>query len=52
MAELEIQTMKKVIENIPDDYKIQYIDNKDIVHILTDKIEINVSDKTVTLKSD
>ncbi|MBR5503956.1 MAG: hypothetical protein IKV87_05905 [Methanobrevibacter sp.] len=42
MAILTIEVLKKIIENIPDDYTVEY-DNKKTISPIEDKIEIDIT---------
>lgn len=52
MVQLETKTLKQIIEKLPDDFKIEYLDNQGINHLISDVIELNVSEKTLSFKSD
>lgn len=43
---INVEIMKKILENVPDDFEI-YFENTPI----HDKLEINVSDRKLVLKS-
>ena len=49
MAILTIGVLKKLIENMPDDYTVEY-DNEVRIAPIEDKIEIDVSGKRVIFK--
>ena len=49
MAILTIGVLKKLIENMPDDYTVEY-DNEETIAPIEDKIEIDVSGKRVIFK--
>ena len=49
MAILTIEVLKKLIENILDDYTVEYDGEVTIVPI-EDKVEIDVSNKRIILK--
>lgn len=49
MAILTIEVLKKLIENIPDDYNVEY-DKETTIAPITDKVEIDVSGKRLIFK--
>lgn len=49
MAILTIEVLKKLIENIPDDYTVEY-DKETTIAPITDKVEIDVSGKRLIFK--
>lgn len=49
MERLKIESLKKIIENIPDDYEIEFNDRKGN-HIISDKIEIDISGKKLIFR--
>ena len=49
MSVLEVKVLKKIIENIPDDYKIVFDDGKKTNNV-NDKFEIDVSLQQLILK--
>lgn len=49
MAVLEIKVLKKIIEKVPDDYKINFTNGKNILK-LCDKFEIDVTEKKITFQ--
>lgn len=49
MAILTIEVLKNLIENIPDDYTVEY--NKEVtIAPITDRIEIDISGKRLIFK--
>ena len=49
MAILNIEVLKRIIENIPEDYTIEY-DNKETIVPIDDKVEIDISGKRLIFK--
>lgn len=49
MTELTIEVLKKIIEHIPDNYKIYFDDGKNN-SIISDKFEIDVGLERLVLK--
>ena len=49
MAVLEIKVLKEIIENVPEDYEINFTNGKN-VYKLSDKLEISVSEKKITFQ--
>ena len=49
MAILNIEVLKKLLENLPEDYTVEY-DNDTTIAPLSDKIEIDISGKRLILK--
>ena len=50
MAILNIEVLKKIIENIPEDYDVEFYNGTTNVQ-LSDKVEIDVSGKRTLFKS-
>ena len=50
MAILTIEVLKKLIENMPDDYTVEY-DNGGSIAPIEDKVEIDISGKRIIFKS-
>ena len=50
MAILNIEVLKKIIENIPEDYDVEFYNGTTNVP-LSDKVEIDVSGKRILFKS-
>ena len=50
MAILKIQVLKKIIENIPDDYDVEFYNGTTNVP-LSDTVEIDVSGDKIMFKS-
>ena len=50
MAILNIEVLKKILENIPEDYDVEFYNGTTNVPI-SDKVEIDVSGKRIVLKS-
>ena len=49
MTSLSIEVLKKIVENIPDDYTLEF-DNGKTTYNVDDKVEIDVSLKKLILK--
>ena len=49
MDVLDIATLKKIIEKVPEDFEVEF-DDRDTTHKISDKVEIDVSDKKLILK--
>lgn len=49
MAILTIDVLKKLIENVPDDYTVEY-DKEATIAPITDRVEIDVSGKRLIFK--
>lgn len=49
MAILKIEVLKKIIENIPDDYDVEFYNGTTVP--ISDKVEIDVSGKRILFKS-
>ena len=49
MAILTIDVLKKIVENLPDDFTVEYSNNK-IISPINDKVEIDISGKRLILK--
>lgn len=48
---MTIEVLKKVLEKIPEDFDIEFKDNNNISHVISDEFEVNVSEKKLMLKS-
>ena len=46
MSELDINTLKQIVERAPDDFKVEFKDGEDTYKV-SDKIQINVSEKKI-----
>ena len=45
-------TLKEILDHVPDEFEIEYYDtNSNISHSISDKVEIDVSEKKLVLKS-
>lgn len=45
-------TLKKILDHVPDDFEIEYFDiNNNSSYMVSDQVEINVSEKKLILKS-
>ena len=49
MAILEIKVLKEIIENVPEDFEIEFTSVKNIFK-LGDKFSVNVSEKKITFE--
>ena len=49
MEILDIATLKKIIEKVPEDFELEFNDRKS-THKISDKVEIDVSEKKLILK--
>ncbi|WP_296874583.1 hypothetical protein [uncultured Methanobrevibacter sp.] len=49
MVALTIEVLKKIIENIPEDYEIMCDSGKDVFK-LSDKIMVDITEKTLIFK--
>ena len=50
MEILTIAVLKKIIENVPDDYTVEFIKNDNISFPAHDKFVIDVSEKKICFK--
>lgn len=50
MTTLTINTLKKLIEHMPEDYTVEYKNKKDILLPLSDVVEIDVTNNRLILK--
>ena len=48
---ITVDVMKEVLDRIPGDFEIVFIDNDGISHFISDKFEVDVSGQRVLLKS-
>ena len=51
MAELNIQTLKQIIEKLPEDYLVEFKDKEGFVTKLSDNIQVNISEKKLVFLS-
>jgi len=51
MAELNIQTLKQIIEKLPEDYLVEFKDKEGFVTKLSDNIQVNISEKKLVFVS-
>lgn len=49
MSILNVEILKKIIENVPEDYTVEY-ENEHTIAPLVDKVEIDVGNKRIVLK--
>ena len=49
MAILTIEVLKKLIENVPDDYTVEY-DKEVTIAPITDRVEIEISGERIIFK--
>ena len=50
MAGLNVEVLCKIIENLPEDFTVEYMSNDGIVHYVSDKVEVDISQKKLVLK--
>ena len=50
MTILTINTLKKIIENLPEDYEVHYKKEENNINPLTDVVEIDVGNQRLILK--
>lgn len=50
MSELNIETLKEIVEKIPDDFLFEFTDNEGSTFTLSDDINVKVSEKKLVLK--
>lgn len=50
MTTLTIETLKELIEHLPNDYSVEYKNDNDIISPLGDVVEIDVSNQRIILK--
>lgn len=48
---ITVDVMKEVLDRIPGDFEIVFVDNDEISHFISDKFEVDVSGQRVLLKS-
>lgn len=48
---ITVDVMKEVLDRIPGDFEIVFVDNDEISHFISDKFEVDVSGRRVLLKS-
>ena len=46
---LDIATLKKIIEKVPEDFDLEF-DDRNTTHKISDKVEIDVGEKKLILK--
>ena len=49
MTTLTTEVLKKIIENVPEDYTVEY-DKETTIAPITDKVEIDISGKRIIFK--
>lgn len=50
MTTLTIETLKELIEYLPDDYTVEYKNKKDILSPINDIVEIDAGNERLILK--
>lgn len=49
---IDAKTLKEILNHVPDEFEVEYYDcYKNISHPISDKVEINISEKKLVLKS-
>jgi len=48
---MDAATLKGILEHVPDDYEIVFVDHKHSTYMVQDKVEVDVSGKRLILKS-
>ena len=48
---LTVEDLKKFIDSLPGDYDIEYVDQEGNLHPISDKIEVDLSNEKLILKS-
>ena len=50
MSELSIEVLKQIVEKLPDDFIVEFEDINGSTCILSDNINVKVSEKKLTLR--
>lgn len=50
MSELTIEVLKEIVEKLPDDYIVEFKDREGSPFILSDDINVKISEKKLVLK--
>ena len=50
MSKLNIETLKEIVEKLPDDFLVEFKDKEGSTFTLSDDINIKVSEKKLVLK--
>ena len=50
MSELTIETLKEIVEKLPDDYIVQFKDIEGHIITVSDTISVDISEKKLVLK--
>ena len=50
MSELTIETLKEIVEKLPNDYLVEFKDRNDATYKVSDDINIKISEKKLVLK--
>ena len=50
MSELNIETLKEIVEKLPDDFLVEFKDKEGSTFTLSDDINVKVSEKKLVLK--
>ena len=51
MSQLTLKQLIEFSNNLPGEYTIEYVDHKGISHTITDKLEVDLSNEKLILKS-
>lgn len=50
MSELNIEVLKQIVEKLPDDFIVEFEDISGSTFIISDNINVKVSEKKLTLR--
>ena len=50
MSELNIETLKEIVEKLPDDFLVEFEDRNRSTSVLSDDIRVMVSEKKLILR--
>ena len=50
MSELTIETLKEIVEKLPDDYLVEFEDRNRSTSVLSDDIRVMISEKKLILR--
>ena len=51
MSELIIEVLKEIVEKLPDDFIVEFIDKKGSTFTLSDDINVKISEKKLVLRT-
>lgn len=51
MSELNIKTLKEIVEKLPDNFLVEFKDRNDVIYHISDDISIKISEKKLILKT-